>query len=246
MPEGPSIYILKEELALFKGKKVVDAVSDKPTPGLSVIKGQKIIALKTWGKHLLICFPKVTVRIHLLMFGTYYINDKKDNDVIPRLGLRFAKGELNFYTCAVKIIEGPLDDVYDWDADIMSKSWSVKKAVAKLKEKPTMLVCDALLDQGIFSGAGNIIKNEVLFRIKVHPKTQIGNMPPIKLKALAEETPNYAFDFLKWKKAGVLKKHWLAHTKSICPRDGDEIHKEYLGKTKRRTYYCNTCQKLYK
>ena len=28
-------------------------------------------------------------------------------------------------------------------------------------------------------------------------------------------------------------------------RDGDKIVKEYLGKTQRRTFFCNTCQILY-
>ena len=31
------------------------------------------------------------------------------------------------------------------------------------------MVCDALLDQTVFAGVGNIIKNEVLFRTGVHP-----------------------------------------------------------------------------
>ncbi|HRO68823.1 MAG TPA: hypothetical protein PK951_00545 [Chitinophagaceae bacterium] len=39
------------------------------------------------------------------------------------------------------------------------------------------MVCDALLDQEIFSGVGNIIKNEVLYRIRVHPESLIGDIP---------------------------------------------------------------------
>jgi len=107
------------------------------------------------------------------------------------------------------------------------------------------MVCDALLDQTIFAGVGNIIKNEVLFRIKVNPKTRVGKLPSKKLTALIKEARQYSFDFLEWKKHYVLKKHWLVHTKKICPRDGSYIIKEYLGKTNRRTFYCKKCQKLY-
>ncbi|MER3465444.1 MAG: endonuclease, partial [Chitinophagaceae bacterium] len=39
------------------------------------------------------------------------------------------------------------------------------------------MVNDALLDQEIFSGVGNIIKNEVLYRIEVHPLSTIGALP---------------------------------------------------------------------
>jgi endonuclease VIII len=102
-----------------------------------------------------------------------------------------------------------------------------------------------LLDQNIFSGVGNIIKNEVLFRIKVHPLSLVSKLPAAKLNALVREASAYSFDFLKWKKEFVLKKHWLAHTKKICPRDKEPLEKKHLGKTKRRSFYCNKCQYLY-
>ena len=100
----------------------------------------------------------------------------------------------------------------------MNDGWSTAKAKRKLKLAPKMLVCDALLDQQIFAGVGNIIKNEVLFRIYVHPKSQVGNLPTKQLNLLIKEARNYSFDFLEWKKKYVLKKHWLAHTKKTCPR----------------------------
>ena len=48
-----------------------------------------------------------------------------------------------------------------------------------LKLQPDTLVCDALLDQDLFAGVGNIIKNEVLFRTRVHPESTIGDLPPV-------------------------------------------------------------------
>ena len=99
-----------------------------------------------------------------------------------------------------------------------------------------MLACDALLDQQIFSGVGNIIKKEVLFRIRVHPGSTVGALPLRKRKELVEEAVQYSFDFLRWKKAFELKKHWLIHTKKICPRCHIPAIKEYMGKTNRRTF----------
>jgi len=64
-----------------------------------------------------------------------------------------------------------------------------------------MLACDALLDQHIFSGSGNIIKNEVLFRTRIHPLSLVSKLPTKKLTELIKETHNYAFDFLEWKKS---------------------------------------------
>ncbi|MEV4883877.1 endonuclease [Chitinophaga ginsengisegetis] len=240
MPEGPSIVILKEEAARFTGKKVITASGNSKTIDFNRMTGKKILAFKSWGKHFLICFPGFTVRIHFLMFGTYRINETKD--MPARLHLQFASGELNFYTSSIRIIDEPLDEVYDWSADVLNENWDASKAMAKLKKIPDALVCDALLNQDIFAGVGNIIKNEVLFRIRVHPQSLVGKLPLKKKKELVREAVQYSYDFLAWKKAFVLKKHWLAHTKTICPRCEIPLIKAYLGKTNRRSFFCNNCQ----
>lgn len=242
MPEGPSLVIAKEEMQLFIGKKVL-AVSGNSKIEKERMLNKKLLDIKTWGKHLLLCFKGFTIRIHFLMFGKYLVNDQKET--VPRLHLQFAKGELNLYTCAVRLIEEPLDEIYDWSADVLSDTWDPASARKKLKALPHIMVTDALLDQMIFSGVGNIIKNEVLYRIKVHPKTKVGDLPPRKLTEMIKQARQYSFDFLEWKKEYTLRKHWLAHTRKLCLRDGDIIVKEYLGKTQRRTFFCNTCQVLY-
>ena len=242
MPEGPSIVILKELVKSFKSKKVVK-VSGNTKVDVSWAEGKKIKDFKSWGKHFLICFDIQVIRIHFMLYGSYRINETKPAP--PRLHLKFSQGELNFYACSVKLIEEDLNNVYDWTADVMNEKWSPAKAKKKLKEIPSTLVCDALLAQSIFAGVGNIIKNEVLYRIKLHPENVIEYIPASKLSAVIKEARNYSFDFLKWKKAYELKKHWLAHTKKICLRCNNKFIKKYTGVKKRRSFICNTCQKLY-
>jgi endonuclease VIII len=241
MPEGPSIVILKEQVQQFKNRKIL-AVSGNTKIDQQRLHGRKIIDFKSWGKHFLICFGDFTLRVHFMLFGSYRINEEKD--ATSRLSLKFRNGVMNFYSCSLKYIEDNLDDTYDWSVDIMSEDWDAVKAKKKLKNNP-MLVCDALLDQQIFAGSGNIIKNEVLFRIRVHPLSIVGKLPAKQLRLLVNETRNYAFDFLEWKKNYELRKHWLAHTKKICPRCNIPFIKEHLGKYHRRTFYCSNCQLLY-
>ena len=111
MPEGPSIVILKEAVQAFKGKKVI-AVSGNTTIEKERMNGKKITDFKSWGKHFLICFKGFTLRVHLMLFGSYRINERKST--MARLSLEFGNGELNFYACSVKFIDGPLDEAYDW------------------------------------------------------------------------------------------------------------------------------------
>lgn len=242
MPEGPSIVILKEAVQHFKGQKVIEVTGNSKLD-IQRLKDKKIIDFKSWGKHFLICFKDFSVRIHFMLFGSYRINERKETP--PRLSLQFKNGELNFYTCSVQFIEEDLDEVYDWSADVMSDTWNSNNAYKKLKAQPNMLTCDVLLDQHIFAGVGNIIKNEVLFRIKVHPLSKVGKLPSAKLKSLIDEARNYSFDFYEWKKNFVLRKHWLVHTKKICPRCNIPVIRKHLGKTNRRTFFCESCQVLY-
>ncbi len=203
-----------------------------------------MVALRSWGKHFLIQLPTLALRIHFLLFGSYRINE--DREAAPRLSLEFGGGEvLNFYACSIRTLDADLDAQYDWSVDVMSDHWDAKAARARLRAMPDALVCDALLAQDVFSGVGNIIKNEVLFRIRVHPLSTVGALPAAKLRDLVEQARQYSFEFLAWKKAYVLKQHWLAHTKRICPRCDIPFHKAHLGKTNRRSFFCTRCQRLY-
>ena len=242
MPEGPSIIIAKESILSFKGKKVINAEGNTKLD-ITAISGKKITDIRSWGKHLLISFKDFSLRIHFMMFGSYRVNERKDAPA--RLRLTFKEGEINFYTCSIKFIDESLDEVYDWTSDVLNDNWNASHAKKKLKQKPDELVCDVLLDQNIFSGVGNIIKNEVLFRTRIHPENKLQDLSASKMNELIKEARNYSFDFLKWKKEFVLRKHWLAYTKKICPRDGAPFIKKYCGKTRRRTFYCEVCQVLY-
>ncbi len=242
MPEGPSILLARESLLPFIGKKI-KAVHGNTKIEKERLINQNIRDIKTWGKHLLICFDRFTLRIHFMMFGSYLINERKSTPL--RLSMEFKKEEINFYTCSIQFLEDTPDQIYDFSSDVLNDAWNPRKAAFKLNKIPDLNVCDALLDQHIFSGVGNIIKNEVLFRIKVHPKSLVGSLPAKLKSQMIKESRNYSLDFLKWKREYVLRKHWLVYTKKTCPRDQSHIYKEYIGKTKRRTFFCETCQLLY-
>jgi endonuclease-8 len=243
MPEGPSIVILKEQLTPFLGQ-TIRRVAGNTTIEKERLLDQRVESFRSWGKHFLVELPDFSLRVHFMLFGSYRINEDKPR-AVPRLSLGFDAGEINFYACSVRFIEEPLDLVYDWWADVMSPHWDEKLALARLRAQPDTLVCDALLDQDLFAGVGNIIKNEVLFRTRVHPLSKVGALPAKKLRELVREARQYSFDFYEWKKQFVLKKHWLVHTKRTCPRCQGPLKKEYLGRTNRRSFFCENCQVLY-
>lgn len=243
MPEGPSIILLKEAAQRFEKKKVLEA-SGYAKIDFDRIQHKQVTSLKTWGKHFLICFNDCFIRVHLGLFGSYTIDEEKK--VNPILSLHFANGTLNFYVSKIQLTDGDPNEVYDWSADIMSKKWSPAKALKKLEAIPKKLICDALFEQQIFSGSGNIIKNEMLFRARLHPESLVGKIPAKSLKALTNGIAKYAFQFLEWKGAGVFSKHWKVYQQETCPRCNIPLKVKVTGKTKRKTYFCTNCQILYK
>lgn len=244
MPEGPSILLMKESLQKFVGEKILEAGGNAKIDK-EILEGKILKEIQTFGKQTYLVFDEIAVRIHLLMFGSHSIDEQTKPDQQLRLSLTFKDGGMFFYTCNIKLVDAEFLLKIDWEADVMSDEWNPKKAEKKLKSNPEMMVCDALMNQDIFSGVGNIIKNEVLFRIEVQPESLLGNMPAEKIKELIAEARNYSFDFLKWKREFTLKKHWLAHTKSVCPKCGEKLIKKQTGLGKRRSFYCEKDQKLY-
>lgn len=234
MPEGPSIFNLKEKLTYFIGKTIIEA-SGYADIDYSRLKNKKVLNVKTWGKHFFICLANTNIEMHLRLFGTYRINESNPR-INPKLHLGFKKDELNFYVIDVRLADN-LEN-FDPSSDILSDEWNTIKALKMLNENPKLQIGDALLTQEIFSGVGNIIKNEALWLAKIHPVTQTGNLTDSRKENLIKFVRKFSLD---WKnnygKKGFAKSHG-AYQKEICKRCGSPIAFEKTGKFKRGSYWC--------
>lgn len=212
MPEGPSLVLLREELARFEGE-IVKRVSGNTKIDLTRMLHRRVRSVRTWGKHLLFEFDDFSLRIHLLLYGrcrvaTLPTTNRGDSGA--RVSLEFKDARLDFYACSAKFVEGRLDDAYEWHADVMSDEWDPAAARAKLRSKPDAYACDALLDQTVFSGVGNITKSEVLFRTKIHPLSKIGCLPARKMVALVADSAANTVRF------SMCEAGWHRETFSTC------------------------------
>lgn len=240
MPEGPSIVLAREEMIPAIGKKV-SAVAGNSREPIATLKGRELVEIGTWGKHLLLFFDDRVLKIHFMLWGSYSINEPKENRQI-RLSLKFKGITIYFYACSVKFLQRDVDEIYDWSADVMNLTWDAEKALLKIKADENEMVCDVLMDQDIFSGVGNIIKNEVLFILRLLPQRKIKSLTEKDQRNLIETTHAYTWQFYEWKKVFELKKNWLIMRKSICPVCGGPVTREETGKRARLSHYCKHCQ----
>jgi endonuclease VIII len=241
MPEGPSILYLKDQLQPFKGKLVRQAGGYGTMP-TAWITGKKLLDIQTWGKHLLFVFANGTVRVHLGLFGDLLINERKK--VNRSFYLEFAKGEINGYVVKAIKLDKPLNEIYDWRTDIMSshfdKAW-IKKL---LKKEATKTIDDVLMNQEIFTGVGNKIRNEALYRAAIHPLSITGKIPAAKITKLINEAVNYARIFYKQLQHNGINDFFQVYQQEYAA-DGSEVTMKVLLKSKRKIFFSEHRQVLY-
>ncbi|MBA3238367.1 MAG: endonuclease [Parachlamydiaceae bacterium] len=249
--EGPSIYLATEWLSPFVGKAILE-VDGNTHIGKERLHKKKVLDIFSWGKHLVFQFDDFALRVHFMLFGSFQATvkgtkvtgDYPKKDVPPRLELKFNSGEITLYSCSLKYLDtANAKELYDFSTDVMSSEWSPKKAIEKIKKQQEEEIADVLLDQSIFSGVGNIIKNEVLFIVKTVPTTPVKDISAPQLKKLVNTAREFSFQFYEWRKKFELKKHYQIYRKKICTVCGDTICKKWTGTRKRVSYFCQNCQK---
>jgi endonuclease-8 len=241
MPEGPSILYLKNELLPFKNKIVKKAGGYGPMP-TKWINGKKLLDIRAWGKHLLLVFPNGTVRVHLGLFGDVLINERKK--VNRSFFLEFAKDEINGYVVRAEKLKASPDEVYDWRVDILSKQFDAAYVKTLLKKKAGKTIDDILMDQQIFSGSGNKIRNEALYRAGIHPLSITGKIPAAKISKLIKEVVSYAKLFYKELETNGRNTSFAVYQQTYAA-DGSDVTMKILPKSKRKIFYSEHKQKLY-
>jgi endonuclease-8 len=248
--EGPSLLILREELEPFLGQKVLEATGNTTQPK-ATLTGRRIDRVETWGKNLFLTFSAssakaapIVTKTHFLMFGSYRINEVRPGRT-PRLALKFRKGIVYFYSCSIRFFADEYREALDPRVDLMSSEWDERHVVDLMAPKRNSPLCDLLLDQTVFAGSGNIIKNEVLFNIRRHPLTRLSRLARQDWLRLAQAVHSYCWNFYEWKKKFELRKHWQVYRQRLCPLCERKLIREPMGKNARLTFYCSRHQPLY-
>ena len=241
MPEGPSILHIKNQLLPFKGKLVKKAGGYGPMP-TKWINGKKLIDIKTWGKHLLFVFANGTVRVHLGLFGDVLVNERKK--VNRSFFLEFAKGEINGYVVRAQKLKSSLEELYDWRIDILHEEFDPAHVKTLLKKQAGKTIADVLMDQQLFSGVGNIIRNEALYRAGIHPLSITGKIPVAKINRLIKEVVTYSQLFYQQLKTKGNPEEFSVYQQAYAA-DGSQVSMKILPKSKRKIFFSEHRQQLY-
>jgi len=188
MPEGHLVHWWARQHARDLGGRVVRASSPQGRFAVdaAAIDGQVLAGVEAYGKHFFYGFAPL-VHVHLGMAGKWLASAGAPR---PSVRLRLA---------------GP-DATWDLVAPIRCELWSVEQRdalVAGLGPDPLRADADpavawrrlhasklpigaALLEQRIIAGIGNVIRNELLFELRLDPLTPAASLRRKRFDALWE------------------------------------------------------------
>jgi endonuclease-8 len=253
MPEGDTIHRAARKIQVALGGREIP-VAEAPNPRSPLhdradeLRGRTLERAEARGKHLLLHFSDdVTVHSHLGMSGRWRISaDGRLPYGKPWLTLASGRGiaaqtggKILRMASATRIRNDP--GLRQLGPDPLAPGFDDETAAARLLAYgPDAWVGEALLDQSLIAGIGNVIRIEACFRAKVSPWRRVGDVSDAEALELVEGSRWIMETALK---RGERPKQIYNRGRRPCPRCGGRILTRGQGDDNRVTWWCESCQR---
>jgi endonuclease-8 len=245
MPEGDALHRAAERLQVLAGQRVeVEA----PHPRVAVkglaarLDGRTLESVEAVGKNLLLRFEGgLVLRSHLRMSGRWRVERRGARRVgTPWLVLRGAEHEAVLWNGPVLELARDGDPLSHLGPDILDAPLELDAIVARLRAAPARAIGDALLDQRLVAGIGNMWKAEALWQARVSPWRTVGDVSDDELREVLTAARRLM-------QAGVegarpLRRVYRRAGRA-CRRCGALIRSRPQGEPARTAYWCPGCQR---
>lgn len=177
MPEGNTIHWLARRHARdLAGRRVrVSSPQGRFANEAKRLDRRRFLKAEAWGKHLFHHWTGgLVVHVHLGMAGWFYRRPGKAPEARPTVRMRLAAPGITIDligppTCELISEEKRRDLLARLGPDPLRPDFDPEATWENLRRRPRALG-DALLDQRVLSGVGNIYRNEALFLAGIHPR----------------------------------------------------------------------------
>jgi endonuclease VIII len=245
MPEGDALHRAARRLQVLVGEQVE---VETPHPQAQVkrlpekLDGRRLESVEAVGKNLLLRFEGgLTLRSHLRMRGRWQVRPR--NGVSrgrPWLVLRGAEQEAVLWNGPVLELHGR--GVRTLGPDILAVPPDFDAMLARLRLiRQGRAVGDALLDQRLVAGIGNLWKAEALWGARVSPWRALSDVSDEELLATLREAERQMRGSLERGKHRGRAVYRRAGRP--CPRCGALISSRGQGDANRIAYWCPNCQR---
>jgi endonuclease VIII len=261
VPEGDTVWLA--------AKRMDDALGGRPltrfdlrVPALATtdLTGRTVREVLARGKHMLTRFDGgITLHTHFRMDGSWRLGRPGERwrggpaHQVRAILANTDREAVGYRLHDIKLVPTDQEDrlVGHLGPDVLGPDWDPEEAARRLVADPDRPVGEALLDQRVLAGVGNLYKAETLFLTGTHPWTPAGRTDAAKLVATAHRLMRANRDHPEQSTTGSMRRgesHWVfERPRRPCLRCGTPVeiaeqrpadHPEYG----RLTYWCPRCQ----
>jgi endonuclease VIII len=254
MAEGDSVLRMARRIegALTGSRISVRTPGRRRPEGLapSAIDGLVLEEVESRGKHLLLHFEdELTLHSHLGMHGGWHVyrpGQRWGRSASQAwISLAAANAEaVNFGGSFMRIgrrrrlLRDPR--LVRLGPDILAPEFDPAQAIARMRAgDPRTELGEALLDQSLVAGIGNIFKSEGCWEARIDPTLRLESLSDEQLGAALDATRVLMLDAVE---SGRQPKRVYRRTGEPCPRCGTRLGSRAQGDDARTTYWCPSCQ----
>jgi endonuclease VIII len=256
MAEGDSIIRMARGIdAALTGKRVTARAPGRRRPdGLapSSLDGLVLERVESRGKHLLLHFEgDLAIHSHLGMRGGWHVYRpgqrwrRSPSQAWISLAADDAEA-VNFGGSFMRIgrrkrlLRDPR--LVRLGPDILAPDFRPAEAIARMRgSDPRSELGEALLDQCLVAGIGNIFKSEGSFEARIDPNRRLESLGDAELEAVLGASRDLMLVAVE---SGRQPKRIYRRAGEPCPRCGTRIESRAQGDDARTSYWCPGCQRL--
>jgi endonuclease-8 len=253
MPEGDTVWhtaiVLREALA---GKALTRCDVRVPRYATVDLTGQRVDEVISRGKHLFIRVGDASIHSHLKMDGSWRVTRiDRPSRAGPRIRIILEAGDIRAVGVDLGVLE-ILDRRHDGNVvahlgpDLLGDDWDPRAAAANLVADPDRPLAEALLDQRVMAGVGNVYCNELCFVTGHRPATPVSKLSdPLRVVQRARDM--LWLNRSRWNRTttGDTRKGrelWVYGRAGLqCRRCGTAIESDRSGD--RVAFWCPNCQR---
>jgi endonuclease-8 len=249
--EGDTILRAARRIEKALGGETVAISAPNPrgrAAGVDRLDGKKLERAGAHGKHLLLHFDDLVLHSHLGMSGSWHVYPRGARWRKPA-GAAWAvlKGEqaeaVQFGGPTLRLLRADAlrrDPVLSrLGPDILTADFDAETVARSLRTAPHRTIGDALLDQTLVAGIGNIFKSEACFAARLDPWQPIADLDEDRLQQVAQAAHDLMQDAVE---RGRHPQAVYRRAGQPCPTCGTPILSRGQGDANRTTYWCPACQ----
>ena len=273
MPEGDTIYRAARTLNRALAGDVVVRF-ESVLPALTRVDEDRRLAGRTVeevtaaGKHLLMRFSgDLVLRTHMRMNGSWHIYRPGERWRRPRRDMRVVVATARFEAVGFNIPVAEFltpdgmrrqEDLRNMGPDLLAERFDAEHALARVRERGGSTIADALINQRVVAGAGNVSKSEVLFLCRIDPATTVDLLTDDQIRGILTMARTLLRANVDKPRGGIVtytgyrrttrranpaeRLYVYGRAGKPCRTCGTPIRVRAEGPNARLTYWCPACQ----